>query len=92
MQKKLDAANRERDAIREELNCTQQKLDAAQKAAQLQNPAAAVFKVQFTQVQEDFQSLYKSLLDVQQADPTLGDKLKTAVKAMLDKLYSDLEG
>ena len=91
MQKKLDAANRERDAIRDELNCTQQKLDAAQKAAQLQNPAAAVFKVHFTQVQEDFQSLYKSLLEVQQADPALGDKLKTAVKAMLDKLSSDLE-
>ena len=91
MQKKLEAANRDRDAIRDELNCTQQKLDAAQKAAQLQNPAATVFKVHFTQVQEDFQSLYKSLLEVQQADPALGDKLKTAVKAMLDKLSSDLE-
>lgn len=92
VQKKLDAANRERDAIREELNCTQQKLDAAQKAAQLQNPAAAVFKELFKKVQEDFQSLYKYLLDVQQADPALGDKLKNAVKAMLDKLSSDLEG
>ena len=91
VQKKLDAANRERDAIREELNCTQQKLDAAQKAAQLQNPAAAVFKELFTMVQEDFQKLHKSLLDVQQADPALGAKLKTAVERLLSKLIDDLE-
>lgn len=91
VQKKLDAANRERDAIREELNCTQQKLDAAQKAAQLQNPAAAVFKELFTMVQEDFQKLHKSLLDVQQADPALGAKLKTAVEKLLSKLIDDLE-
>ena len=91
-QQKLDAATRERDAVKEELRQTQQKLDAAQKAAQLQNPAAAVFKVLFTQVQEDFQSLYKSLLDVQQADPALGVKLKTAVEKLLSKLIDDLEG
>lgn len=91
VQKKLDAANRERDAIREELNCTQQKLDAAQKAAQLQNPAAAVFKELFTMVQEDFQKLHKSLLDVQQADLALGAKLKTAVEKLLSKLIDDLE-
>ncbi len=91
VQKKLDAANRERDAIREELNCTQQKLDAAQKAAQLQNPAAAVFKELFTMVQEDFQKLHKSLLDVQQADPALGAKLKTAVESLLSKLIDDIE-
>ena len=91
-QKKLDAANRERDAIREELNCVQQKLDAAQKAAQLQNPAAAVFKELFTMVQEDFTKLYKSLLDVQQADPALGVKLKNAVEKLLSKLIDDLEG
>lgn len=91
VQKKLDAANRERAAIEDELTRTQQKLDAAQKAAQLQNPAAAVFKVLFKQVQEDFQELYKSLLDVQQADPALGAKLKTAVESLLSKLTSDLE-
>lgn len=91
VQKKLDDATRERDAIREELNCTQQKLDAAQKAAQLQNPAAAVFKELFTMVQEDFQKLHKSLLDVQQADPALGTKLKTAVEKLLSKLIDDLE-
>lgn len=91
VQKKLDTANRERDAIREELNCTQQKLDAAQKAAQLQNPAAAVFKELFKMVQEDFQKLHKSMLDVQQADPALGVKLKTAVEKLLSKLIDDLE-
>lgn len=90
VQKKLEDASRERAAIEDELSRTQQKLDAAQKAAQLQNPAAAAFKVMFTQVQEDFKKLYKSLLDVQRADPALGDKLKNAVKAMLDKLTSDL--
>ena len=91
-QKKLDAATREREAVQEELRQTLQKLDAAQKAAQLQSPAAAVFKVLFKQVQEDFQSLYSTLLDAQQADPALGDKLKSAVKALLDKMSSDLEG
>ena len=91
VQKKLDAANRERAAIEDELSRTQQKLDAAQKAAQLQNPAAAVFKVLFKQVQEDFQELYKSLLEVQQADPALGAKLKTAVESLLSKLIDDIE-
>lgn len=91
VQKKLDAANRERAAIEDELFSTKQKLDAAQKAAQLQNPAAAVFKVLFKQVQEDFQELYKSLLDVQQANPALGAKLKTAVESLLSKLIDDIE-
>lgn len=92
VQKKLDAANRERDAIREELNRTQQKLDAAQKAAQLQNPEAAAFKALFTQVQVDFDKLRKFLLEVQQADPALGAKLKTAVESLLSKLIDDIEG
>ena len=92
VQKKLDAANRERDSMREELTRTQQKLDAAQKAAQLQNPEAAAFKVLYKQVQEDFDKLHKSLLEVQQADPALGAKLKTAVESLLSKLIDDIEG
>ena len=67
------------------------KATAAQKAVQLANPDAAVFKMLFKQVQEDFNKLQESLLKVQQNDPATGEKLKNAMRTLLDKLRKDLE-
>lgn len=52
---------------------------------------AAVFKMLFKQVQEDFNKLQESLLKVQQNDPATGEKLKNAMRTLLDKLRKDLE-
>ncbi len=65
---------------------------AAQKAAKMSGADAAVFKLLFTQVQEDFNKLLGALLKVRQADPELGSKLSAAVQAVLDKTQRDLQG
>lgn len=65
---------------------------AAQKAAKLSGADAAVFKLLFTQVQEDFNKLMGALMKVRQSDAELGNKLTTAVQAVLDKTQRDLLG
>lgn len=65
---------------------------AAQKAAKLGTADAAVFKLLFTQVQEDFNKLLGALLKVRASDEDLGGRLRDAVQAMLDKVNRDLQG
>ena len=65
---------------------------AAQKAAKLAGADAAVFKLMFTQVQEDFNKLLGALLKVRASDEELGSRLRDAVQAMLDKVNRDLQG
>lgn len=65
---------------------------AAQKAAKMSGADAAVFKLLFTQVQEDFNKLMGALMKVRQSDAELGDKLAAAVQAVLDKTQRDLLG
>ncbi len=83
LQSKLVAAEK---AARE----AEQKMAAAQKQLQLASPEAAVFKVIFTQVQEDFNRLQGALLKVEQADPVTGAKLRKAVQALLSKLSGEV--
>ena len=92
LQKQLDAANKAKEAAERNAEQAEQKLVAAQKQLQLSSPDAAVFKTLFGQVQEDFNRLQGALLKVQQADPETGEKLRKAVKTLLDKLIDDLEG
>lgn len=65
---------------------------AAQKAARMSGADAAVFKLLFTQVQDDFNKLMGALMKVRQSDAELGDKLAAAVQAVLDKTQRDLLG
>lgn len=65
---------------------------AAQKAAKLSGADAAVFKLLFTQVQQDFNKLMGALMKVRQSDAELGNKLTAAVQAVLDKTQRDLLG
>ena len=92
LQKKLDAANKARESAERNAEQAEQKLAAAQKQLQLASPDAAVFKTLFGQVQEDFNRLQGALLKVQQSDPETGEKLRKAVKTLLDKLAGDISG
>ena len=90
--KKLDTAANELEKVRLELRTTQERLEASQKEAKLQNPDAAVFKSLFEQVQSDFNRLTGVLLKIRQTDPELGGKLSSAVDALVTKLHKDIGG
>lgn len=90
--KKLEVAAQEKEAAMEELCQAQQRLEAAQREAKLQNPDTAVFKSLFDQVQTDFDRLHETLMKVQQGDPAMGQKLHNATVALLDKLRRDIGG
>lgn len=92
LQKKLTEAQEQADKAVKERQAAEEKVAAAQRAVQLANPDAAVFKMLFNQVQEDFNKLQGSLLKVQQNDPATGQKLKAAMVTLLDKLKVDLAG
>lgn len=90
--KELEAAEKEKDAAIEELHKAQQRLEATQREAKLQNPDTAVFKSLYDQVQTDFDRLCGALLKVQQGDPGTAESLKRATIALLNKLHGDVEG
>ena len=92
LQKQLDAAVAHAQEAEKRRLAAEEKSAAAQKAVQMANPDAAVFKMLFTQVQEDFNKLHGSLLKVLQNDPATGEKLKAAMVTLLEKLRNDLAG
>lgn len=92
LQKQLAEAQEQAAKAVKERQAAEEKVVAAQKAVQLANPDAAVFKLLFTQVQNDFIELQRTLLNVQQNDPATGQKLKAAMVTLLDKLKGDLAG
>lgn len=92
LQKQLAEAQEQVAKAAKAREAAEEKVAAAQRTVQLANPDAAVFKMLFTQVQEDFNKLYGTLLKVQQNDPPTGEKLKAAMVTLLDKLKKDLVG
>ena len=90
LQKQLDALTKEKLAAEALAKDAKTKLEAAQKQLVLASPDAAVFKSIFQQVQEDFNRLHGALLKVQQADPETADKLRGAVKKLLEKMQNDI--
>lgn len=89
LEKKLESAGQEKAKAEKAAQEAADKLAAAQKQLQLASPEAAVFKVIFAQVQEDFNRLQGALLKVEQADPETGAKLRKAVQALLSKLSGE---
>lgn len=63
-----------------------QALEEAQKQRALGSPEAAVFRVLFGKVQEDFQQMGNVLSQVQLQDPELAEKLRAAVRKLLENL------
>ena len=59
-------------------------LEEVRKQSAFQDPQAAVFKVLFGQVQEDFGQMLSALEKVQ--DPALAEKLRGAVRKLLESL------
>ncbi len=90
MQGKVEAAERAAKKAAADKEEFAKKLAAVEKANQLSNPDAAVFKAMFEQVQADFNRLHGAWMKVQAADPALGQKLNTATLALLDKLKMNI--
>lgn len=92
LQAELAAANKAKETAEHNAEQAEQKLVAAQKQLQLSSPDAAVFATLFKQVQQDFERMQEALEKVQQSDPETGEKLRKAVKTLLDKLSRDISG
>lgn len=92
LQKQLDAVTKEKADADGKAADARAKLEAVQKQLALASPGAAVFKAMFEQVQQDFKKLGDALTAVKQEDPETCKKLQGAVKALLEKMQSDLEG
>ena len=69
-----------------------QALEEAQKQRALGSPEAAVFRVLFGKVQEDFQQMGNVLSQVQLQDPELAEKLRAAVRKLLENLEGKING
>lgn len=92
LQKQMDALTKEKAEADSKAADAQAKLEAAQKQLALASPGAAVFKAMFEQVQQDFKKLTDALAAVKQEAPDTAAKLQGAVKALLEKLDTDLSG
>ena len=65
-------------------------LEEARKQAALSSPEAAAFKVLFQRVQEDFRQMADVLGQIQ--DPALAEKLRGAVRKLLDSMEAKANG
>ena len=92
LQKRLSDAQAQVLKAEQERQQAEEAAATAQKAAKMSGADAAVFKLLFTQVQEDFNKLMGALMKVRQSDAELGNKLTAAVQAVLDKTQRDLLG
>lgn len=87
--KKLESA---RVAAEKKAAEAAQALEEAQKQRALGSPEAAVFRVLFGKVQEDFQQMGNVLSQVQLRDPELAEKLRAAVRKLLENLEGKING
>lgn len=67
-------------------------LEEARKQGSLSSPQAAVFRVLFGKVQEDFQQMMNTLEQIQQRDSGLAEKLRGAVKTLLENMEEKVNG
>lgn len=81
---RLAQAEKERVAAEERAKEASAALEEARKQAALSSPDAAVFKVVFTQVQEDFNRLLGTLKKI--TDPEMTEKLTAAVEKLLETM------
>lgn len=81
---RLAQAEKERAVAEERAKEASAALEEARKQAALSSPDAAVFKVVFTQVQEDFNRLLGTLKKI--TDPEMTEKLTAAVEKLLETM------
>lgn len=92
LQKKLDEANAAKDAADKARADAEQKLNAAEKAAKLANPDTAVLQVLSKRFLDEFNSVHRQLVQVQQTDPETGKKLKAAIIETIDQMRGMIVG
>lgn len=85
LRKELEAAKAETEEANRAKVAAEQKLAEAHKSQLLADPNVAVFNDNFRQVQTDFKRLIDSLKAVRASSPDVGEQLKKATLALLDK-------
>ena len=85
----LKMAKAEAADAAERADLEKQKREAAEKRLAVTNPDAVVFGELFKQAQEIWNKMDGTLLKVEQADPALADKLRSARTAVLQKWSKD---
>lgn len=89
-----DGDNRELEQSRARAAALEKELAAerarARKAAEMQDAAVAAFGVHFANVQRDFNDLLVALNKVRAATPETGEKLTSAVRALVEKIGGTL--
>jgi len=84
-EKAAQEATAAREAAEASARDAQDKLEAVRREAKFANPDMAVFKTLFELVQTDYNRLLGSYKKICQTDPEAGEKLKRAIRALLDK-------
>ena len=84
-QKKADKANREVERIRAEL-------EEARKQLKASDADVTAFGIRFKTIQTDWAELMKALGEVREKDAEKGEKLRAAVKQLLEVMRKDMGG
>ena len=84
-QKKADEANREVERIRAEL-------EEARKQLKASDADVTAFGIRFKTIQTDWAELMKALGEVREKDAEKGEKLRAAVKQLLEVMRKDMGG
>lgn len=92
LQKQLDAAVAAEANAEKAKREAEQKLEAAQKALKLANPEVAVLQEMTRRLLNEFNTVHKQLLQVQQSEPETGEKLRVAILGTIDQMRSLLAG
>ena len=82
-EKKLSAEQALKDAEKQ-VELTAQRLEALEKQLSAASPEVTEFKLYFERVQEDWNRMQGALLKVQGNNPEVAEKLRSAVKAVLE--------
>lgn len=90
-EKELAAAKQAAEDAKREAQQEKETAEAALQQLKLASPEAAVFKTHFAQAQSSFNSLLGSYYNIQQVDPAMATKFKTAIMTMLEQLKKAVE-
>lgn len=85
-EKQVAAAQVQLKEAQQKQQQAEEQLAQSKKNQQLAGEDAVTFKLLFAQVQKDFQKMMEALGKVKAADQETGEKLATAVNALLDKV------
>lgn len=84
-------AEHQAETARQEADELTKKLATMEKQVKASNPAVTVFKSWFERVQEDWGRMWEALETVTDSDQDMGQRLRTAVAAVVDNWKKDIE-